>query len=218
MRPLWNVLCGFFCVFLFFGVPASAATAYTTSTDFFNAIRSDYYLEPFDSLSTTGPIDSPLNFSSGGYSYTASVTSGGFTGVNLGSGDVALSTNMALYAIHFAFSSGNVTAVGGNFWLTDISGGTTTGSTVLTLSDGTTTTLVNADPSTYAGFTTTPGVYITSLTLSVTGAPSDAWVTVNNLTVGEAVPEPSTFVLGAGGLLAFAVARRVRYRRRPTAA
>lgn len=207
------------CLLAFAVTPASAATTYSSATDFFAVIGPDYYLESFDSLTTGVLLSGPFSFSSGPYAYTAS-SSGSFFNEDLGGGDVVLSTYTALYPIIFAFSSGNVTAVGGNFWLTDEDFDTTTGTTILTLSDGTVVTLVDANSGTFAAFTTDAGVTITSLTVSVSSS-GDAWVTVNDLivgTAGDGVPEPATFVLGAGGLLALAAGRRIRHSRRATTA
>ncbi len=219
MRLSRKELACLLCLLAFAVTPASAATTYSSATDFFAVIGPDYYLESFDSLATGEEIGGPLNFSSGAYAYTAS-SGGAFYNQDLGGGDVAMSTNTTLYSIIFAFSSGNVTAVGGNFWLTDQTFATITGTTILTLSDGTVVTLVNANSGTFAAFTTTAGVTIASLEVSV-NATEDAWVTVNNLTVGsvqDSVPEPATAVLALGGLLAFAAGRRIRHSRRATAA
>lgn len=152
-----------------------------------------------------------MNFSSLGYSYSASATNGWLFGLYVpGSGtDRALSTNSSDDLLVFTFTSGNVTAVGGYFFPTDQDGNLISGSLVLTLDDGTVHTLVNGTPLSFVGFTTAPGQWITSLTVDAQEA--GRYSTVNDLYVGQgAVPEPATGGLLAGGMLLLAALARRR--------
>jgi hypothetical protein len=79
-----------------------------------------------------------------------------------------------------------VTAVGGNFWATDISVISTGTSVVLTLSDGTVETVDVTDATTFRGFVTEAP--ITTLTIDAPdgGDGTPYWSTLDNLIVGNA--------------------------------
>ncbi|HLK55431.1 MAG TPA: hypothetical protein VKU00_02645, partial [Chthonomonadaceae bacterium] len=101
-------------------------TVYTDQATFLANVQSGYYLETFDSQPINTQVPSPLSFSSNGFSYTASVPdltspSGPGNFFNVGTvSDVWLSTDLQGDPITFNFTSGNVTAVGGNFFNTDV--------------------------------------------------------------------------------------------------
>ena len=110
-----------------------------------------------------------------------------------------------------AFTSGNVTAVGGTFIQSDAGENPLAGTFHVILSDGTDQSVTSLGSGTqpFTGFTTTSPTFITSMTVSSPGAGSFA--TLENLTVGAAVPEPQHYAMAAGlGLLAFGAFRRVR--------
>lgn len=201
---------------------APGALIYDQAT-FIASLQPGYYLEDFSSLVGPGEISSPIDFSGGAFAYTAS-TPGNFYAVQTpgGSGNQVLSTLFAEDAITLTFTSGNVTAVGGFFLVTDLNGDIATGSITLNFNDGTTVTLTNQTLSTFTGYVS-PGVPITSLTVSAIQPPNgegDArWPTVDDLIVGAVaenglppdngvIPEPSTLWLLAGGILAVALGRR----------
>jgi hypothetical protein len=112
--------------------------------------------------------------------------------------------------VQFDFLSGNVTAVGGNFFSTDTDGDPDGGTITLNLSDGTHATIPTSSLSSFVGFLS-PGVFITNLQV-VPGA--DSYATVANFYVGGyaapvgSVPEPATFGLLAGGLIAGGLLRK----------
>ncbi|MGA9342720.1 MAG: hypothetical protein WBV61_10400, partial [Rhodanobacteraceae bacterium] len=117
------------------------------------------------------------------------------TPCDMGTGDGCLyndtgliSTSSATDQIVVTFTGNPVTAVGGNFWATDINVVPTGTSIVITLSDGTTETFSPPDQTGFRGFTT--AVPITSITID---APDDDpvngpfyWSTMDNLIVGSA--------------------------------
>ncbi len=185
-----------------------AAVLYTTRPTFNAAVKPGSYTESFDSLGDSDLLTPTKTFSSGGFSFTAS-TGAIFTDDNDLFGtdgptptDFQLSTTVPSN-LTFTFPSGNVTAVGGDFTLTDDSFDVAADTFQLALGDGTTVTRTSGTTTPFFGFTST--VPITSLTFVI---PSDAtandyFATVNNFTVG-AVPEPTSLALatvGGAGLL-----------------
>ncbi len=194
---------------------AQAGTLYTDLPSFLAQVQPGYYLETFDGIGTGDLLVTTLGFSSGGYSYSASAPSG-LWGLPVPGGlptDVVLSTKTAYDALLFTFTSGNVSAVGGYFFPTDFNGNLIPGDIVLTLSDGTVHTLTNGIPLFFLGFTTDPGVWITSLSVDAVDTPDplvSRWPTVNDLYVGTAIPEPTTGALLAGGVLLLAALARRR--------
>ena len=95
---------------------AAMADVFTDSASFMAAL-SDSYTNAFNDA-VPGP-SADLNYSNGTYSYTVSADGPAFGGLYNDTG--LISTNNAGDGILVTFTSGNVTAVGGNFWATDIS-------------------------------------------------------------------------------------------------
>jgi hypothetical protein len=210
-------------VLLAFSSPAEADLVvpgdqtYTDLATFLANVQPGYYLETFDSFPAFGSVSTPHSFSGGAgnsFSYDATAASGLFSvAVPPPDGDVSLSTTNEADPIIFTFTSGNVTAVGGYFFPTDINGNIMAGTINVALDDGTNVNVVNGDLTTFLGFTTTGP--IASLTLT---DPSDPFVTVDDLYVGAggaqgaAVPEPATLALAGLGLLSL-VGYRCRRKR-----
>ena len=180
-----------------FVAQSQADTVYTDMPTFFAALKGQSYTETFSS--GTASSTAPVLFSLNGFSFTVTGAGGTYydDGV-IGAVDVNASVTIS-------FTSGNVLAVGGNFFETDVADNFLSAAVTLTLNDGTTATYTPTSESTYRGFTsTTP---ITSLTFA---APTDTnYATLDNLTVGTTVPEPSTWaMLGFGAAGAGVVALR----------
>ena len=177
---------------------ARATDVYTDKTTFLNHVQTGYYRETFDSLPEFDVVDTPASFSGNGFSFDATTAADVLYGISVGAGDNALSTNLEQDDIVLSFTSGNVTAIGGSFFQTDINGVAQPGDVTVTLNDGTSKVLTSTetDPQPFVGFTTTPTQFITSLTMST---PAN-WNTINNLYVGQVVPGPDSLVvfLGAG--------------------
>jgi hypothetical protein len=192
----------------------------------FSARLSSSFLQDFGN-SSDFPVGEfaarPAQFSLGTYSVSidsADKDSLWITDPTGNAGSAAMSTVNPNQPLQITFA-GNVSAVGGNLFLTsDTEASITDGRTFrlsFTLSDGSTptwditTSSSNSKP--FWGFTTTAaGTYITSLTIGVAG-PGDSFATLDNLQVGSvsAVPEPSEWGLCLGMVgLAFAGVRRWR--------
>ena len=186
---------------------ARANAVYTSPTDFAKSVGADY-LETFNSLAAGVHLASPLPFAKNGFSYTASAP-GGFdnTTAGAGSSDVYLSTYVQAVPITFTMTSSNVTAVGGDFFLTNVLGNVRSGDVTIALSNGTTDTFSPAIGSAFLGFTSS--VPITSLTVTP-DAGGTGFATVNDFVVGTAVPDSgSTLLLLGAGLASLGVARGV---------
>lgn len=177
-------------------------TTYTSSAAFLASLSGTSYTEAFTGLSSPD-AGAALNFLSGGFSY--SISSPG----NLyATGDV-LSTSLPDEGLTITFTSGNVTAVGGNFFNVNFSDEFQQVAVTLTLSDGTTTTFTPASAAdSFRGFASTQ--VINSLTISAPGA--TLYASVDNLTVGAVtpVPEPSSWALMGLGLAGMGVFARRR--------
>jgi PEP-CTERM motif len=176
----------------------AATTVYTSSASFLAQVAPGAYTETFTGL--TDPPSGSASFSGGGFAYNASAPgniylSGGFLGAS-----------QIDEAMTITFTSGNVKAVGANFFATDLNDVFQPVSVKLTLSDGTVETFT---PSTFAnsyrGFVST--VAITSLVIGKPG--QSLYAGLDNLTVGAAaVPEPGSWALMGLGVLAVLAARR----------
>jgi len=179
--------------------PFAATTVYTSSASFMANVAPGAYTESFTGLSN--PPVGPVTFSGSGFSYSASAPpdgiylEGGFLG--------ASQINQALTV---TFTSGNVTAVGGNFYATNIADAFQSVAVTLTLSDSTSVTFTPSSLSdSYRGFTS--NLTITSLTMSAPGG--SLYAGLDNLTVGvTAVPEPASWALMGLGVAGLLVARR----------
>jgi hypothetical protein len=117
-------------------------------------------------------------------------------GLYVGSGG-QLSTNNADAALTLTFSSGDVYAVGGNFFLTDINFGFLPGLVQVELADGSSYIANIQSANAFSGFVSL-GSAISQITISPFGIQPNAYVTATNLCLGV-VPAP-----GAVALLAVA--------------
>lgn len=173
----------------------AATSVYTSSASFMANVAPGAYTNGFDNL--TDPPAGPYVLTGNGFSYSVSAPSSIYLGGN------ALSTSLPNQPLTFTFTSGNVTALGGNFYPTNFSDEFVSVSVQVALNDGTT---VNFTPATigdsYRGFVS--NVAVTSLTVS--GPGTSLYASVDNFTVGvSVVPEPGSWALmaiGVAGLLA----------------
>lgn len=187
----------------FLSTASMATVIYRTPAAFLSQVAPGAYTETF-----TGVSDPSASFSSGGYSYTVSAPN------DMYSSGTFIGTSMPFETLTINFTSGNVTAVGGNFFAVDIGDNFQASSITLTLSDLTELTFdsTSMDDS-YVGFYSA-GLFITSLTMNVGEVDFQGfYASLDNLTVGTAavVPEPGSFAL-AGLALAGIVATRRRNR------
>ena len=188
-------------------LPAADFTVYTDKTAFLAAVSPSYYTDTFDSLN--GAYASPMTLHSGAEQFVAQATGGIFAGNGW------FSTNNAIATVNFTSFAGSPTAIGGYFFITDTGFNILNGIINANLNSGAATFSVTTSSSTnFIGFVSTQNTPITLLSLNTTGA--NAFVTVNDLVVGQAlaVPEPSTYALAAiaSGVMAYLARRRNKAR------
>ena len=188
---------------------ASGASIVNDLSTFTNSLTGPSYTETFSTLAAGSQGINSINFSGNGFNYTASVNNSVLWGT-VGS-DRALGTENAAAATVFliTFTSGNVTAVGGNFFFVNSEDLFTSSEISLVLNDGTTATYTPSAATDFRGFLS-PGTPITSLSFRAGGFP--LFPAIDNLVVGTAtttsMPEPATWALLASSLLLFLLRRR----------
>jgi hypothetical protein len=211
---------------------AQAITLYTDSTTF-TALVGNSTLETFESRVSTPETSLPASYTANGFTYAfnngastggVSVRSSTNTGSLKALSTATASSNAVLV---ISFTGGAPTHVGGNFFsvrasdflFDPVTNQNDAISVKVTLSDNTSTTY-NYTPSafsqTYRGFVSPQGTTITQIEVNYTGTFNDngGFVqnlttrlrTVDNLLIGTAIPEPSTWAalvgLAALGLVA----------------
>jgi hypothetical protein len=177
-------------------VPSHASVIYTSAASLLANVTGGSYTNTFDGLSELDP--GAAAFASSGFSYNISAPN------DLYAADDILSTSQINQALTINFTSGNVFAIGANFFVVNLENFFQSVSLTLTLSDGTIETFTPTSISdSYRGFLS--NVAITSLAI---GAPGQSlYAGLDNLTVGT-VPEPTSWALLGLGLVGFLVARR----------
>jgi hypothetical protein len=173
---------------------AAHATFYTTESSFLAAISTPYYLEDFNDFTYGNPLNGSQTTwvapGANGYGWTASEPSGG-----LYSNPSALSTNFSGSTLGIAFTGSPVTAFGGIFANTDVSGNVIAGTATLLMSNGDTMTVTSNTFLGWVGASAATGASLTSAG-NVT-----SWVQADHVYTGQAAttPEPATLaVLGLG--------------------
>lgn len=161
----------------FEGSGAGTPGTYTDRATFLENTQPTFYEEGFASVA--GGASPPIDFTSGGYAYTVSASAS-----TLFNDPGIISTNQAVASIVVTFTGDPVTAVGGNFWATDVNVAPTGTTVTITLSNGTVETFTSTGPGDFRGFVTEAP--ITSIAID---APDEGgtplWPTMDNLIVGE---------------------------------
>ena len=179
-------------------VVCDAGATFTSSASFLASVSAGSYTNDFNGL--VNPPPGPVLFAGNGFAYSAFAASdiylaGGFLG-----------TNQVNETLTITFTGSSVTAVGANFYATDISDVFQSVAMTITLSDGTIETFTPTSvANSYRGFVS-QGPVITSLVLS--GAGASVYAGLDNLTVGTNIPEPASWSLAVLAMAGLFAARR----------
>src|SRR4051812_24128752 len=187
---------------------ASAGTFYNTEAAFTMQLSPGSYLEDFSGFTFGSPLDGTQTTwaapGANGFGWTASAALGLYSNVS------ALSTNTANDPLMIMFTGAPVTAFGGIFANTDISGNIIPGTITVTTSDGGN--FVIPTTNSFLGYTASVGQTITSVTMLAQSGATNNWVQVDHFYTGmAAVPEPTTvglLALGAVAMAGTAIKRR----------
>jgi hypothetical protein len=174
------------------------STVYNTSPEFLSLLAPGAYTETFNGLADLAA--GPVSFSTNGFRFSLSAPSDLYA-----SGDF-IGTSQINEALTINFFSGNVYAVGANFFASNVSDELQPVQISLSLSDGTNVsyTPTSLDDS-FRGFVS--DVAITSLTINAPGM--SLYAGVDNLTLATAVvPEPASALLACLGLIGVAATVR----------
>lgn len=178
------------CLAALFGIltagAAHSATVFADKTAFLSSLADGAYTETFSATN-------PPTYLLGGFGYTASVSSGTIYDSGTFIGNFNSTASMTL-----TFTTGNIYAVGGNFFVTDTNDVFVANPITVTLSDGTTDTFTPGSVNAFRGYIST--VPLTTLNLSATN--NGFFNTMDNFVVGAPIPEPAVtgLLLGTLGL------------------
>jgi MYXO-CTERM domain-containing protein len=183
--------------------PLASATVYNSVATFLPNVQAGYYLNAFNDAAP-GPA-APMNYGPvGGFAYTVDTIGPGNSAPNSGlyNDTGVISTDNANDLILVTFTGAPVTAIGGNFWSTDITVTPLPAMITIELSNGDVESFLSSSATDFRGFTTSVG--IASITIDADDSQEFVWSTMDNLYVGTAnVPAPaSAALLGVGGLVA----------------
>ncbi len=157
-------------------VSGARGDVYTTTGAFLANVQPGYYGENLTSVppGIVGTLNiGPVN----GFAYDVSGSSD-----DLFNGNGFVSTNVAADSLVITFTGAKVTAVGGNFWATDIWFNKIDTNMKIELSNGAVEAFFSTATSDFRGFTS--NIPIVKLTIDALDSPSLAWPTMDNLIVG----------------------------------
>ncbi len=182
------------------------AVVYTSESDFTNRLSGGYYFNNFETF-VAGDQGSTNVLLSGGtpvFSFAVSTEVGPLNNLWIASGTLpsgkALSTSVESTDVLLKFTSSNVTAIAGNFFLSDIAENRATGTVNIILSDGTSsmTSSSSNGPVGFLGFTTAATNPISLLRLHA----ASQYVTLDNIYVGAVTTNMTPPVLSMQALSA----------------
>lgn len=176
------------------GAASAGITVYSSQVAFAAAVTSPG-VDTYAGFSVTGSTPSPINRSAGAYTYVGRVPTSFFGAGS--TGDPWLSTNTATETITFDTFAPGISAIGGLFFGSNISGLFQSGDITVVATDSggaiSTQTITGATTTSFLGFVS--DVQLVSLTVTaVQPASGFLWPTVDNLTLAV-TPLPNEIFL-----------------------
>ena len=189
----------------------AALIVYTNQASFLSAVSAPGF-DNYTGFNINGLTSSPIVRTAGAYGYSASAPTGFY-----GAGTTAnpwLSTNTDTDVITFYGFTSGVSAIGGNFFGSNINGSFRSGNITLVATDSAgfvSQTIANATTTSFLGFVSTTSLQSLSVT-AMQGA-GNFWPTVDNLVLASSlpssnVPEPASMALLGLGMVSLALSRR----------
>lgn len=160
---------------------------YTDRAAFLTRVEPGYFDNPFTNV-TVNSFGIGYRYRQGELAYTLAtdllpIDGGGFLSYTMPG---VITTYDARAKIVVTFTGGEVTAVGGNFWATDVDEMPSPMNVTVTLGDGTQETFVAAGRSEFRGFTTTAPIASVTIESQDSIAPTIvSWTVMDNLIVGR---------------------------------
>ncbi len=157
------------------GAASAKAQVFTTKGAFLNNVQPGFYEEAFTNVPTAfvQQIDlGPVN----GFAYSVTAFEGLFNDVGV------VGANSSLDPLEITFTGATITAVGGNFYATDLAFNTIPVNITIELSNGVKETFFSNWSGDFRGFTS--AVPITKITIDADDTVQDAWAMMDNLIVG----------------------------------
>lgn len=196
--PHATILCGLLLCHSTFG---AVVGTFDDDLTFSSSLGTGFATESFEGLFDGDQGVSSWSTTAGsyGFSFATDASDTLWTGLD-SDGSRFLSTWGNNMPLTINITSGTATAIGGYVFLTDYNGDRVDGSLTFTLGNGevfgysTTSTDRN-----YLGVLSTAATSITSVL--VTTETDNAWITIDKVAVGQAIPEPSTYAAILGALV-----------------
>jgi hypothetical protein len=157
-----------------------AAEVYTQVTDFLDKLKPGVYFEPCNNVPSMTFVEEVI-LTGNGYIVKAKAPAGFFQPAGI------ISANEMKDQITLEIVQGDVTAIGGFFFGTDASFKPVKSLISITLSDGTQESFTTSTGQDFRGFIF--AAPITSLKFDADDSAKAAWATLDNLYIGEALPD-----------------------------
>lgn len=192
------------------GAANATISVFTSLSSFMDAISGAALapgVDTFDGFSVSSTTISPIRRNAGDFSYTAlAEPGGGFFGAGTFS-NPALSTLVSFDPMLFNNFTSGVNAIGGNFYTSDLSGGSNGFDMRVTATDSTGAVIeriiTGTNTSSFIGFVSTDGMMMSLQAIAVQPLGAGfVWPTLDNLMLANTapIPEPGTYALMLAGL------------------
>ena len=160
----------------------AASGTFTDIASFVGVLAPGYYEEFFDTIDA-GQMTSWIAPGANGYGFI--LDSAGYRDVGLYTWPNIVSTDRSLSIINVTFAGSAITAIGGNFWATDVEGEPSGTDIVIHLGDGSSYSFTSSGPDDFRGFVFDAPISGISIDAPPTGTDGDLlFARMSNLIVG----------------------------------